>query len=279
MLPLRQSSRSVKLSASLQIVTRLRMCDVFYPCISLKGIVHHHKENNIYRIFLILVTSVTALKMAAFWDAAPCTFVKVSQRFRDSYCLLTSEQSPWLGRLLWWRQKTPLKRQCKSSRLHGVISQIAACSYSPPLEPKISLVTALPTFWFRSCGRIDINRQSLYVNVSPILNSQNAAVFVPCSAVQFGKTVSLPWCPLWRVNANCDPRALRCLHQTAHSFEPYSVSKTCRWTASVRPRISGSKRLAELILAVCIRDIYTMVSYQTVHNDLDMTSVNIKKIL
>jgi hypothetical protein len=30
---------------------------------------------------------VTSIKMAAFWDVAPCSLVDINQSFRDAYCL------------------------------------------------------------------------------------------------------------------------------------------------------------------------------------------------
>jgi hypothetical protein len=45
------------------------------------------------------------MKMAAFRDIAPCSFVEV-------------HSSPW-----WWRQYAPLKRRCTSKRLHGAVFQ------------------------------------------------------------------------------------------------------------------------------------------------------------
>jgi hypothetical protein len=48
------------------------------------------------------------MKMAAFWDVAPCSLVEVDRRFRDAHCLhhQMSDSSPW-----WWRQYAPLKRR------------------------------------------------------------------------------------------------------------------------------------------------------------------------
>jgi hypothetical protein len=61
----------------------------------------------------------------------------------------------------------------------------------------------------------------MYANVTPILNTVDAVVFVPCSIVQFRQNGGL------FAGVLCDllmliviPRALHRLYQTAHSFEP-----------------------------------------------------------
>jgi hypothetical protein len=81
----------------------------------------------LFSLWKLLVTfqvlMVAIMKVAAFWDTAPCSLIEVDRRFRGAYCprhqsLLSP--SPW-----WWWQNTPLKRRAASTTLDGAISQKA----------------------------------------------------------------------------------------------------------------------------------------------------------
>jgi hypothetical protein len=64
---------------------------------------------------LLWLSAMLIIKMAVFWDVAPCSLVDIDRRFRDAYCL------PW-----WWRHWAPLKCRWVSTRLHVVTSQKSA---------------------------------------------------------------------------------------------------------------------------------------------------------
>jgi hypothetical protein len=43
------------------------------------------------------VLTVTSMKLTAFWDIAPCSFVEVDRRFSRAYCLHHQGEGDWYG--------------------------------------------------------------------------------------------------------------------------------------------------------------------------------------
>jgi hypothetical protein len=71
------------------------------------------------------VLSAARMKMAIFWDAVPCTLVRVYRLLRGTCCLYRQG----------CEQQVRLKRCWTSTRLHGVSMQKAAVLCSPVFTP------------------------------------------------------------------------------------------------------------------------------------------------
>jgi hypothetical protein len=63
---------------------------------------------------------MTSMKMAVFWDVAPCGLVDIDRRFRGAYCLHHHHHLDNAGQL------PPLKRRSVFTRQHDTISQKTA---------------------------------------------------------------------------------------------------------------------------------------------------------